>query len=126
MKVALEFLPRLRLNKILTSFALNELVFSFFSFNFFLYYFDIVYLFFVYHFYQHILLYLRIQFHQCWFMQVYAKWIYAGLLAQKIVVGSRNFGHLVYNQQNCMFFNWYYCAEGKQLFMFFAYDWLLF
>ena len=38
MKIALEFLPRLRLNEILTSFALNKLVFSFFSFNF-LYYF---------------------------------------------------------------------------------------
>ena len=43
MKIALEFLPRLRLNEILTSFALNELVFSFFSFNF-LYYFHIAYL----------------------------------------------------------------------------------
>ena len=33
-----------------------------------------------------------------------------------MLVRSRNFGHLVYNQQNCIIFYWYFYAEWKAIF----------
>ena len=88
MKVALAFLPKITLNAIQVSFAVNLPLLSFFSFILFILIFYSIYV--LFSFLLSVLLYLRSQFHQCW---LWKENLYVYLTVQKVQARSKNLGH---------------------------------
>ena len=106
MRVSQAFLPKV--NKILVSFVLNLRLFSFF---FFIYFICIRFLF-------YLLVFVLIKAFHCtsgfnFTSADFNRTFLCEFTCRKMHASSRNFGHLVYNQQNCIMFYWYFYTEWK-------------